>query len=132
MFPSMQDDERRQWINMLTILPKMIPCSMCRMHAEEWIAAHPIAIIKTIPYMELGQWLVDWTYDFHESVNARNGKPSFDKALLGPTYNSVSIPGALRILKPFIETAIRLSGITLMPWQKWLGYVTLLKSYYGL
>jgi len=130
LFPSMYDDERRQWINILTILPKMIPCSMCRAHAEEWIAAHPVAIIKTIDYIDLGPWLIDWVYDFHESVNARNGKPSFDKALLGTTYNSVSIPGALRALKPFIETAIKLSGITLMPWQKWVGYVTVLKSYY--
>ena len=119
-------------MNILNILPKMIPCAMCRMHAEQWISVHPVLIIKTIPYTELGQWIIDWVYDFHESVNARVGKPSFDKTLLGTTYNSVSVPGALRVLKPFIETAIRLSGITLMPWQKWLGHVTVLKSYYGL
>jgi hypothetical protein len=130
LFPSMYDDERRQWINILSTLPKMIPCSMCRAHAEEWIAAHPFAIIKTMPYGDLNDWIIDWVYTFHESINARNGKPSFDKALLAQTYNSVSVAGALRVLKPFIETAIKLSGITLMPWQKWVGYVTVLKSYY--
>jgi hypothetical protein len=130
LFPSMYDDERRQWINILSTLPKMIPCSMCRAHAEEWIAAHPFAIIKTMPYSDLNDWIIDWVYTFHESINARNGKPSFDKALLAQTYNSVSVAGALRVLKPFIETAIKLSGITLMPWQKWVGYVTVLKSYY--
>jgi len=130
LFPSMYDDERRQWINILTTLPKMIPCSMCRAHAEEWIAAHPFVTIKTMPYGDLNEWIIDWVYTFHESVNARNGKPSFDKPLLAQTYNSVSIAGALRTLKPFIETAIKLSGITLMPWQKWVGYVTVLKSYY--
>jgi hypothetical protein len=102
------------------------------MHAEEWINSRPITAIKTVPYSDLNEWLVDWVYDFHENVNARVGKPSFDKALLGPTYNSVSIAGAMRVLKPFIETAILLSGITLFPWNKWVGYVKLLTSYYGL
>jgi len=127
-----RDDERRQWINMIQILPKMIPCAMCRAHAEEWIAAHPVAVLKTLSDADLHDWLVDWVYDFHESVNARVGKPSFDKTLLSATYGSISIPGAMRILKPFIETAIRLSGITLFPWQKWQGYVKLLCSYYGI
>ena len=132
LFALSRDDERRQWILMLQTLPKMIPCAMCREHSQAWIQSHPIAIIKTIPYDKLGPWLVDWVYDFHEAVNARVGKPSFDKALLGSTYNNVSVPGAIRILKPFIETAIRLSGITLMPWNSWVGYVVLLCSYYGL
>jgi hypothetical protein len=105
---------------------------MCREHSQAWIQTHPVAPIKTISYDELGTWLVDWVYDFHEAVNARVGKPSFDKKLLGVTYDHVSVPGALRILKPFIETAIRLSGITLMPWNSWVGYVRLLSSYYGL
>ena len=132
IFPSFRDDEVRQWINLIQTLPKMIPCAMCRMHAEEWINSRPITAIKTVPYSDLNEWLVDWVYDFHENVNARVGKPSFDKALLGPTYNSVSIAGAMRVLKPFIETAIVLSGITLFPWNKWVGYVKLLISYYGL
>jgi len=129
---SFRDDERRQWINMIQILPKMIPCAMCRAHAEEWIAAHPILILKNLPDDELHNWLVDWVYTFHESVNARAEKPSFDKTLLAATYGSISIAGALRVLKPFIETAIRLSGITLFPWQKWQGYVIQLCSYYGI
>jgi hypothetical protein len=132
LFASSRDDERRQWILLLQTLPKMIPCAMCREHSQAWIQTHPVAPIKTISYDELGTWLVDWVYDFHEAVNARVGKPSFDKRLLGVTYDHVSVPGALRILKPFIETAIRLSGITLMPWNSWVGYVRLLSSYYGL
>jgi hypothetical protein len=65
-------------------------------------------------------------------VNLRVGKPSFDKALLSSTYKSVPIPSALKVLKPFIETAIVLSGITLMPWQKWVSHVKMLSSFYGI
>ena len=110
----------------------MIPCEMCRGHAQEWISARPITAIKTVPYSDLNDWLTSWVYDFHESVNTRVGKPSFDKSLLGATYNSVSIAGAMRVLKPFIETAIRLSGITLFPWNTFVGDVKMLSSYYGL
>ena len=132
VFSSFYEDERRQWINIFSVLPKMIPCAMCRQHTEEWIAANPIAAIKTMPYSQLGPWLIDWFYTFHEEVNARTGKPSFDKALLATTYNSVSIEGAMRILKPFIETAIRLSGITLFPWTKFVGFVKIMCSIYGI
>lgn len=132
IFPSFRDDEVRQWIKLIQILPKMIPCEMCRGHAQEWISARPITAIKTVPYSDLNDWLTTWVYDFHESVNARVGKPSFDKSLLGATYNSVSIAGAMRVLKPFIETAIRLSGITLFPWNTFVGDVKMLSSYYGL
>ena len=129
--PSYYDDERRQWIHLLTILPKMIPCPMCRVHSEEWLQTHPVTEIKNLKE-EFHTWIVSWVYDFHESVNLRVGKPSFDKALLSSTYKSVPIPSALKVLKPFIETAIVLSGITLMPWQKWVSHVKMLSSFYGI
>jgi hypothetical protein len=129
--PSFRDDEKRQWKNIIDGLPKIIPCPSCREHAEEWIRAHPIFDLKTpMNSSDLHVWLVDWFYEFHESVNRRLGKPSFDKGLLAQTYGSVSILGALTRLKSFIETAIRLSGLTLFPWQKWVGYVKMLNSFY--
>jgi hypothetical protein len=77
-------------------------------------------------------WLTDWFYRFHENVNQRIGKPSFDKALLPQVYGRVSVAETLKQLKAPIELAIRLSGITLMPWQKWVGHVKMLSSFYGL
>jgi hypothetical protein len=80
--------------------------------------------------IDLHEWLVNWFYTFHESVNQRTGKPSFDRNWLSYTYGSVSIPGALNRLKGLIETAIQLSGLTLLPWQKWNGQVKILNSFY--
>ena len=127
-----RDDERRQWTNLIQIMPKMIPCADCRDHAELWILKNPITAIKTIPHNEFHDWIVDWVYRFHEDVNQRTGKPSFDKSLLSQTYGNISILGSLKSLKPFIETAIRLSGITLLPWNKWTGFVRMLASLYGI
>jgi len=128
--PGFRDDERRQWVNIINGLPKIIPCEKCREHAEVWILLNPCTAIKTMSDTDLHCWLVNWFYVFHESVNIRTDKPPFDKCLLSETYKSVSIPGAIARLKPFIETSIRLSGLTLLPWQKWLGHVRMLNSFY--
>ena len=125
-------DEIRQWILVMTTLPKIIPCPDCREHAEAWLLARPFLDLKTVPQTQLYSWLTTYIYDFHEAVNKRTEKPSFDKALLAGTYGNVRLSGALRALTPYIETAIQLSGLTLMPWKKWVGYTRMLMSVYGL
>jgi hypothetical protein len=130
--PSFRDDERRQWANIIPLLPKIIPCPDCRAHAEAWILINPITAIKTLGDSEIYDWLTDWFYRFHEDVNRRTGKPSFDKALLPQVYGRVSVSETLKALKAPIELAIRLSGITLLPWQKWFGHIKMLSSFYGL
>jgi len=132
IIPSFRDDEKRQWILLIEIMPKMIPCENCREHAQQWILKNPISAIKEIPQDELYDWLTSWVYNFHENVNQRTGKPPFDKALLQETYGRTDINGTYKSMKPFIENAIRLSGITLFPWQKWKNYLLMLSSLYGL
>jgi hypothetical protein len=130
--PSFQDDERRQWIQIITILPKIIPCPDCRSHAETWIASNPITALKTLASSDMYEWLTGWFYRFHEDVNRRTGKPSFDKALLSQMYGRESVSITMKQLKAPIELSIRLSGVTLLPWQKWVGHITILSSVYGL
>ena len=93
---------------------------------------HPIIAIKTLPQEKLYAWLTDYVYTFHEAVNTRIGKPSFDRSVLSSTYGNIRMAGALRALTPYIEAAIELSGLTLIPWKKWVGYARMLMSVYGL
>jgi hypothetical protein len=130
--PRFRDDEKRQWIQLIEIMPKMIPCPDCRAHATEWIQRNPITAIKDIPSDEIYMWITTWVYRFHEDVNTRIGKPSFDKALLAETYSSIDIIHIFNSMKPFIVNAIRLSGVTIIPWQKWISYFTMLRSLYGI
>jgi hypothetical protein len=130
--PSFRDDEKRQWILLIEIMPKMIPCEDCRNHAQQWILQHPIKPIKDVHPDEIYDWITSWVYDFHEEVNRRTGKPSFNKELLPQAYGTVDINGTYKAMKPYIENAIRLSGITLFPWQKWSNYLIMLRSIYGL
>jgi hypothetical protein len=115
----------------IELLPKIIPCPNCREHAQQWILKHPITAIKEISHAEMYDFLTTWVYNFHEDVNSRTGKPSFDKTLLAQTYGSTNIVTVFKAMKPFIENAIRLSGITLLPWQKWSNQLVMLRSLYG-
>jgi hypothetical protein len=124
-------DEKRQWMNLVSVLPKMIPCDKCRAHCAEYLEHVPFDL-KTVPDDELHEWIRNYFWEFHEHVNSGIGKPSFPKGDLTSTYRSVSVSQTLRTLTPFIETAIRLTGITLLPWQKFQGYVRMLSSIYGL
>jgi hypothetical protein len=128
--PGFYGDEVRKWIQMIEIMPKMIPCEDCRAHAQEWIKKYPITAIKTLPHEQLHDWLVNWVYSFHEDVNQRTGKPSFDRNLLTQTYTNVNFSNLLRALTPLINAAILLSGVTILPWQTWSGFIRILASYY--
>ena len=131
IIPSFREDEKRQWIILIELLPRIIPCPNCRQHAQEWIVKYPITAIKDLTPAEMYDWLTTWVNNFHENVNDRTGKPSFDKSLLAQTYGSTDIVKTFKAMKPFIEVAIRLSGITLLPWQKWSNHLVMLRSLYG-
>ena len=129
--PLFYPDEKRHWILVINNLPSIIPCPDCREHATLWVAAHPSTAIKDVPVAGLHEWLTSYMYSFHEAVNVRIGKPSFDRRRLAETYAHVRIGAALRALTPFIETAIQLSGLRILGWNKWLGYAQMLMSVYG-
>ena len=130
--PMFQADEKRQWVLLLTTLPQVIPCDHCREHAAAWIATHPIAPLRDLPYAEVHGWLVDYLYMLHDAVNSRLSKPAFDRATLATTYGAVNPQDELRRITPTLQIAIQLSGVRLLSWRAWKGYALMLASFYGL
>ena len=124
-------DERRQWLNLVSMLPKMIPCEKCREHATEYLNVVRFDL-KPVADDELYEYIRTYFWEFHEHVNSGLGKPSFPKDDLEAAYRTVSVPNTLKTLTPYIETAIRLRGLTLLPWQKCVGFIRMLISLYGL
>ena len=130
--PLFADEERRYWVLLVSGLPASLPCPLCREHAAEWLRAHPFAeSLKSVPPTEIYNFLTDYFYTFHEAVNARLSKPSFDRAALAPTYGTVNIMANLTVLHGPIQVAIQLSGLRLLDWKKWVGHVRMLLSVYG-
>jgi hypothetical protein len=132
--PLFADDEKRQWVLFVQMLPNILPCPHCREHAQDYLKTHPFAeSVKPISSTkELHTFLVDYFYTFHEAVNTRLGKPSFDKTLLTSTYRGIAIRKELENLHPIQSTAIQLSGLRILDWKKWVGYLRMILSFYGL
>jgi hypothetical protein len=131
--PLFADDEKRQWTLFLNLLPNILPCPFCREHASDYLRAHPfVDVVKTMPVSDFRTFIIDYLYLFHEAVNARLGKPSFDKTLLTSAYRGISVRADLDKLHPIQTRAIQLSGLRILDWKKWVGYLRMILSLYGL
>ena len=71
-------------------------------------------------YEELRLWVRTWLLNVHNDVNQRLGKQLFAFQDLESTYKTVCIPTQLARLEPIMKRAVRLNGVTLHGWKKWL------------
>lgn len=62
-------EERRDVIDFLRLLEKLLPCPSCRVHYGKWLQSHPIDASTR-------ESLVRWLYDLHSDVNRRSHKPN--------------------------------------------------------
>lgn len=131
IYAVLQDDERRAWVNVLTHLQPTLPCDFCRNHYKEWLAEHPPSILLKLNYSEIRVWIRNYLWSLHNRINEGNDKPIFPESQLEETYRNTSIKPLWDALEPVMRKAIRLSGITLLPWKKWMGYVRILQGIYG-
>jgi hypothetical protein len=125
------EDEKMRWYLLLKGLPEVIVCKDCRSHLQEYIRLHPVESVRTMKTSELNEFLTNYFFEMHNSVNRRLGKPEFDKAMLESTYKDVDIRAELKLIKKPIETAILLSGVKILSWNKWYGYALMLLTIYG-
>jgi hypothetical protein len=127
------NDEKQRWMSLFAGLPMIIPCKDCREHAVAYITDHPYSNPwKTMAPDQRKEWTRTWWYDFHEAVNARIGRSSFDKALLTSTYGSVNIREYLGRFTHIVQLAIQLDGITMLKWREWNGCIVRLLALYGI
>jgi len=59
-------------------VPKDLPCSKCRRHAQDYIETHS-------PEIEPNSF--HWTWKFHNAVNIRKGKPVLDYVSAAARYS---------------------------------------------
>jgi len=129
--PSYVNDEKFIWAQIFPLRPSIVPCPECREHLSTWMKARPVNEWASIEAAARKEWLTTYFYDLHEAVNQRLGKPSYDKARLLEAYGALPLRNILNQLKPFMDIAIRQSGITLLPWQRVHTHILHLLSIYG-
>jgi hypothetical protein len=129
---NLQSDEIRNWIHIFTGLQNCIPCDICRAHYGVWLKNHPVNVLSTMPYTEIGQWIRHWFWNLHNEINEGNDKPVFEESQLEDTYKHIEITPSWRALEPVMKLAINLNGISLLPWKKWLSYLRTVQGLYGI
>lgn len=131
--PLFEADERRAWVGLLQATGLMLPCDNCRAHYKEWLQAHPVTSIQSIPYNQLKGWITLWLWTFHNAVNARLGHtagPAYTE--LPALYGSVNIGMQFKLFELIEKRAIQQSGVSLSNWMAWVKQYRTLMGVYGL
>ena len=87
-FFSDRTDIIRAWTRMLKDLHSIIPCDLCKDHMGKYCIEHPIhrVILKGSKGNDVKNAIINWVYEFHNTVNSYNSKPKFDKEKLKLFY----------------------------------------------
>jgi hypothetical protein len=103
-FKARTHDEQLKFIELMKTICYGFHCTICKDHCTEYIKNHPMEeyldILVEINSEKIGLGLFVWSWKFHNSVNARIGKPimNWDTA-----YNIYGESGALICSKNCME-----------------------------
>ena len=75
--------EKQSAKHFFSSIGNLIPCSHCSQHCLDYTAKNP-------PQVQNKESLINWVYNFHNSVNQRLGKPHFSKQQLNDKYEQVA------------------------------------------
>lgn len=120
-------DEQRAWPLFVKTLPPIIPCPYCREHLQAYIQQHPFAL--PADYYTWKEYIPQYFYDLHETVNRRLGKPSFPFASLPSRYTNTGVlASTLTRLESIQQRAIKMGGVSLFHWKAWLKQYGMLRA----
>ena len=120
-------DEQRAWPLFVKELPTIIPCPYCKDHCQEYLRTNPFQLPND--YYEWRTYIPHYFYTFHESVNARIGKPSFPESDLKQKYGNVGpMKMTLDTFENVIQRAIKMGGVSLLAWKAWLKQFNMLRA----
>jgi hypothetical protein len=127
----LQADERKNWSDIFTELSDTLPCEECKEHYKGWLGGQDLGRWKTGPYDSFGTDLRRTWWDFHNQVNARLGKPAFPFEDLPASYSGNSLKAIIKGVGPTVDRAIRMNGVRILAWKRFLKSVQFLMGVYG-
>ncbi len=75
--------EKQSARNFFSSIGNLIPCSHCSQHCLEYTKNNP-------PQVQNKESLINWVFNFHNSVNQRLGKPYYSRQQLNDKYEQVA------------------------------------------
>ena len=124
-------DEMRVWPLLVKTLIPIIPCEECRAHATSYVQQYPFQPPSSYPAWNL--FIRTYFYTFHESVNNRLGKQSFEFESLSTTYKSTAeLTKWTQELNAMMLRAMKLNGMHMAAWQTWQNHLRMLRAAMGI
>jgi hypothetical protein len=76
------------WTRMLKDLHEIIPCALCKEHMGKYCMEHPLRRVITngSKGIDIKKAIIQWAYQFHNTVNHDSDKPKFVKEHLSLYY----------------------------------------------
>jgi hypothetical protein len=105
------------WRKAIAALEYTIPCPECREHFASYIAANAFNPPAAVP--ECKEYVRTWLWEFHNHVNARLGKPAFNKEELSATYAPLQ-PGSISASLTQLMSIFKAAGIISM--NRWYEF----------
>jgi len=127
---NLQQDELRLWIHLLEGLKNVLPCDICRTHYSTWLKEHNVEVLLDMDYSLTNNWIRNYLWSLHNTINEGNDKAVFPFESLHPLYRVFDIKVTWKALEPVMKKVIILNGVHLLHWKKWLGYVRTLQGMY--
>ena len=84
-FFSDRSDLGGAWKNVLRNLSETMPCTLCRKHMKDYLAANPIKM-SGLSGPEFRDMIVMWLFKFHNHVNASRGASLYDFDQMAAVY----------------------------------------------
>jgi hypothetical protein len=115
-------DQARAFEFMLTNLSKIIPCTECQQHCNEYTATNPVPHITTLTGDALKNVVRVWLFNFHNAVRVRKGQPItiINENDCKEQYANCSITKAdYAIISDNVTYAIRQGWVKVDMWRRW-------------
>lgn len=124
-------DEGRAWPLLMKNFVAMLPCELCRIDATNYIKEHPFQLPEA--YSEWNLYVRTYVYSFHEYVNQKTGKSSFDFNQLSETYKKTGeLTAWMKQLYEMVQRAIKLNGVHIQQWNTFQNNVRMVIAAIGL
>ena len=86
------EEKKREFVTFIKEVRDDMHCQLCRTHMTEYLLMNPLEPFWNITYLGVEVGLFKWTWNFHNAVNIRLGKPFIDWNTAFNMYYGTIVP----------------------------------------
>ena len=125
-------DEADVWTMLLKVQAFVMPCDLCKQHYNEWKVNHRIQNLRLLNGPERKEFIRNWLWECHDSVNKKNEKVSISKEELEVLYTKEKFAENVLSIMEMFSVALERSLLKRDDIHRWRLCVTRLRILYGI